>query len=201
MKHFNFAKTIFFSLSFTLTACGGGGKGSNDCNPQPPKEYSITQYQGKTLEYTSDLMQGMLDPNNKPAVAGTAIAWRRFAVSLKADVQTYYVQVPHFSLFASAYACSPSLGQARQTLSKMSITSAQDFNAQHPAGSELSSLFGVLDLPFNSVADLPASFPAPQLLTIFPQEQPMEGVHNFLVTITLDDGRKFEFTSGDIYLK
>jgi hypothetical protein len=200
MKHFNFTKTILLSLSLTLVACGGDGKGSNDCNPQPPKEYSITQYQGKTLEYTSDLMRGMLDPSNKPAVAGTAIAWRHFALSFTAEVQTYYVQVPRFSLFASAYACSPSLGQARQTLSKISITSAQDFNAQYPVGSELANLFGVLDLPFNSVADLPASFPAPQLLTIFPQEQPIEGIHNFLVTITLDDGRKFEFTSGDIYL-
>lgn len=198
MSNSDFAKSIIFCLSLTLAGCGGNG--SDDCK-SPPREYSVNYYQGNTLEYTSDLKQAMADPSNKPAAPGTEIPWQRLALSLKADVQTYYVQAPHFSLFASAHACSPSLGQARQTLSKISITSTQDFNAQHPAGSELASVFSLLDLPFNSVADLPANFPAPQTLTIFLRDQPDSGIHSFLVTITLNDGRKFEFTSGDTYLK
>jgi hypothetical protein len=199
MKNSDFAKAIIFSLSLALAACGGNS--GDDCDPPPAKEYSITQYQGKTLEYTNNLMHAMADPSNKPAFAGTEIPWRRFALSFKADIQTYSVQVPRISLFASAYACSPAMDHARQMLNKISITSAQDFNSQYPAGTELASLFSVLDLPFASVADLPAGFPAPKTLTIFLKEQPAEGVHNFLVTINLNDGRKFEFTTGDIYLK
>lgn len=199
MNNSKLVKTIIFCSLLTLAACGGNGGG--DCNPPPAKEYSITQYQGKTLEYTNDLTHAMADPSSKPAVAGTAIAWRRFALSVKADVQTYSVQAPRFSLFASAYACSPPNDGARQMLNKLSITSAQDFDANHPAGTELANLFSALDLPFTSVADLPPGFPAPQALTIFLREQPTEGIHNFLITITLDDGRKFEFSSGDMYLK
>lgn len=198
MNNSNPAKAIIFCSLLTLAACGGNR--GDDCK-SPPREYSVNHYQGTSLEYTDNLKQAMVDPSNKPATPGAEIPWRRLALSLKADIQTYYVHRPHFSLFASAHACSPSLGQARQTLSKISITSAQNFNAQYPAGSELASLFNLLDMPFNSVTDLPSGFPAPQTLTIFLREQPDEGVHNFLVTIALNDGRNFEFSSGDIYLK
>ncbi len=198
MKNSDFAKAIIFSLPLALAACGGNG--DDDCK-STPREYSVNHYQGYSLEYTSDLKQAMTDQSNKPATPGAEIPWRRLALLLKADVQTYYVRTPAFSLFASAYACSPAMDRARQMLNKISITSAQDFNSQYPAGTELASLFSVLDLPFTSVADLPAGFPAPQTLTIFLKEQPTEGVLNFLVTIALSDGRKFEFTSGDTYLK
>lgn len=101
MNNSNPTKAIIFCSLLTLVACGGNR--GDDCK-SPPREYSVNHYQGTSLEYTDDLKQAMVDPSNKPATPGAEIPWRRLALSLKADIQTYYVHRPHFSLFASAHA-------------------------------------------------------------------------------------------------
>ena len=192
------AKTIVLCLPLVLGGCGGGG---DDCDPVA-KEYSVMQYQGQTLEYTSELRKGMADLSNKPVSANSQVEWRKMAIHLKADAQFYNVQIPTISLFPTANACSPSLGNARQTLTSISITSADDFNNQYPAGSELAGLFTALDSAFVSLTDMNGvGLHAPLDLKVFLREAPSEGVHNFHVTLKLSDAREFQFMTGNLYLK
>lgn len=193
-------KIIAFSIPFTLSACGGNSS-TDDCKSSP-REYSVTQYQGSSLEYPTPLNQATTTTIHTPIATNAVVPWQQFAIKLTADVQTYYVQLPTISLFTTANACSPSPGNARQNLSKISITSSRDFNAQHPAGTELASVFTALYQPFSSLVDIPVdSLHAPRELVIFLREAPNEGTQNFQVTITLSDTRSFRFTTGDIYLK
>ena len=191
-------KAIALCMPLVLSGCGGG---EPDCD-LPPREYSVTQYQAKTLEYTSELRQAMADITNKPVVANSQVEWKKMAILLKADAQTYNVQIPRISLFPMANACSPQLASARQKLTGISITSAYDFNNQYPAGSELAGLFTALDHPFTSLSDMASiGFPAPLELRIFLREAPVEGLKNFKVTLKLSDAREFQISTSDIYLK
>jgi hypothetical protein len=192
------AKIIALCLPLIL---GGCGSGAYDCDPAP-REYSVTHYKGQVLGYNSELRKGMADISNKPVSANEQIEWKKMAISLKADAQFYNVQIPAISLFPMANACSPSLGNARQTLTKISITSANDFNNQYPAGTELAELFTALDFAFVSLTDMTGvGLPAPLALRIFLREAPREGVHNFSVTLNLSDAREFQFVTGNLYLK
>ena len=194
-------KTIALCVPLVLGGCGGSERNDDDCD-SPPREYLVTQYHVQALEYNSELRHGMPDINNKPVAANSQVDWKKMAILIKADAQTYNVQIPRISLFPMANACSPQLASASQTIAGISITSSSDFNNQYPAGSELAGLFTALDQPFESIIDIVnIQYPAPLELRLFLREAPTAGPKNFQVTLKLSDGREFQMTTGEIYLK
>lgn len=190
-------------VSLALSACGSG---SSTCDGnEVAKEYLVNNYQVKMVQYAEPINNQSAYKLSTEVNSGAEVSWNTFSIEVKADFQTYTVDTsvfPTFTLFNQVLACSPNPGTAKQQLSKISITSTHDYNEKYPAGSELASLFATLDFPFTPVADFTKyAAPAPKAIKIHLLEAPVTAQQNFTIAITLDDGRHFSLSTGDVRLK
>lgn len=80
---------------------------------------------------------------------GQVVTSYNFILELKASTNIRYVkntknQLTNLSIISSAQACSPALPITNEIISMLNITSSDDFDATHPAGSNLNELFTVV---------------------------------------------------------
>lgn len=184
---------------FLLGACGGTTDTS--CTGSKPAEYLITNYITTLVRYEKPLEVGLTELP-KSLAANESPAWNRFSIELKATYQLYQVKaLPQlrFSLFEIAMACSPRGPAGKQNLTKISITSADDFSDKYPAGSELVPLFESIDHGAIKLTLLLVNSPAPLSLKLKLLESPQFARQNFNVQITLDDGSNYILNTGDVY--
>lgn len=150
----------------------------------------------------------------EPVTPDTQVAWQNYRIQLDIDTSVVNSGASGWtlSLFPTAYACSPVANYAtEQRVASFSITSSRDLNQQHPAGSELNSLFAAVayediysrlnyfdqpDADFPALATLEdyesASAPAPRRLVLRLLEMPQPGEHQFSVEVQLEDGSLLE---------
>jgi len=195
----NFKAVGIACLVFLLTACGGAADTS--CNGNKPDEYLITNYIATLVRYEKPIEVAQTQVP-KPLATNESPTWNTFSIELKAAYQRYQVKaLPQwrFSLFETAMACSPVGPAGKQKLTKISITSADDFSDKYPAGSELVSLFEDIDHGALKLSLLLVNSPAPLALKLKLLESPQFARQNFNVQITLDDGNHYSLNTGDVY--
>lgn len=185
---------------FMLAACGGSTGNDSTCGPVVNQERLITQFTASLMRYEKPIdpvvqeIPKVLAPNESPT-------WNRFSIALRATYQTYSVQIEpriEFSLFEQANACSIVI-KGKQRITKMSITSANNFSASYPAGSELLNLFAWVDNDYLSLTTLLLNQPSPLDFEIKLRESPQFARQNFTIQIGLDDGSSFTLNTGDVY--
>ncbi len=183
-----------------LAACGGAGGKDPACGSEVNQDRLVTNYVSSLMRYEKPIdpivqeIPKVLAPNESPT-------WNRFSIDLKATYQTYSVQLQpriEFSLFEKANACSIVI-KGKQRITKISITSANDFGASYPAGSELLSLFAMVGNDFVSLTTLLLNQPAPLKFELKLRESPQFSRQNFTIQIGLDDGSSFTLNTGDVY--
>lgn len=191
---------ICFSL--ILSACGSD---STPCDEKAPaKEYLVNNYQVKMVQYAAPIDNQSEYKIPTTIATGAEVNWDTFSIEVKADIQTYTVnnsELPRFTLLNQAQACSPNPGTAKQKVVGISITNSYDLNEKYPAGSELASLFAIINFPYTPLADWVTPItPAPKSIKLYLLEKPLGIHHNFSIEITLDDGQHFLLNTGDIRL-
>jgi hypothetical protein len=195
----NLAGISVLLVSLLLSSCGGSA--GNTCDGATPKQYLITGYNASLVHYDKPIDYANPQPS-KPLANNDSPAWNTFSLEVKASYQNYQTKILpilRFSLFEPAMACSLVLPAGKQKLTKISITSANDFNSAYPAGSELVALFR--SIPHSSVQlpSLLVNSPAPLTLSLKLLEAPQYARQNFEVQITLDDGSVYILKTGDVY--
>jgi hypothetical protein len=199
----NLVGTGVFCVSLLLSSCGGNPTDIEGCGGTPPRVYLITGYDASLVRYDQPIEIG----NNqlpKSLASNESPEWNTFSLELKAAYQNYQANalpVLHFSLFAQAMACSPALPAGKQKLTKISITSANDYSTAYPAGSELLPLFGAINYAVTDLGHLLINSSAPLELKLKLIEAPQNSRQNFEVQITLDDGSIYILKTGDVYFK
>jgi hypothetical protein len=193
---------IFVVCGAILSACGGEAADSTGCGSGIKWEYLINGYSANLVRYEKSVefftMQTPI-----PLVNNESPGWNTFGLEVKAVYQRYQAKVlpkPQFSLFARAMACSPAIVGGKQKVTNISITSANDFNDTHLAGSELVSLFGAIGY-VSKLTTMLVGAPAPLELHLKLLETPQYARQSFDVEITLDDGSVFLMKTGDVYFK
>lgn len=183
-----------------LSACGGGDNPGGSCNGSTPWVYLVTGYTTSLARYDKPLDPVVVQVA-KPLAANESPTWNAFSIELKAAYQKYQAQaLPtlRFSLFAQAFACSPNLS-GKQKVTKVSITSANDFSDKYPAGSELVSLFESINHSYIKLTNLLVNSGAPLQLSLKLLEAPQFARQNFEIQIILDDGSAYSLKTGDVY--
>ncbi|MFK8056073.1 MAG: hypothetical protein AB8F78_08145 [Saprospiraceae bacterium] len=140
------------------------------------------------------------------------VSFDRLAIRLKFEQVDYGINSPfRFNLIQSAYACDPAPPTTDERLDSIVIKSTIDFNAQLPAGSNLSQLFDVVVYSndnYNERFDLNeylSTMPAgPNWLILLLKEQPAEtGAFSFDIAYHQDgiDNDLFEFTTESVVIR
>lgn len=193
---------IFVVCGAILSACGGETADSTGCGSNITWEYLINGYNASLVRYEKSVeFYTMQTPI--PLASNDSPEWNTFGLEIKAAYQRYQAKAQpklQFSLFAQAMACSPAIVGGKQKVTKISITSANDFNAAYPAGSELVSLFGAIGY-VSKLTNMLVGAPAPLELHLRLLEAPQSARQSFDVEITLDDGSVFLMKTGDVYFK
>lgn len=197
----NLAGISVFCISLLLSSCGGNPNHIDSCGGSTSQwEYLITGYNASLVRYEKPIELGVTQ-TPKPLADNQFSEWSTFSIELKAAYQRYQANASpslQFSLFAQAMACSPVLA-GKQKVNKISIISAGDFNRQHPAGSELISLFESIDHPNINLNSLLLNSQAPLQLRLKLLAIPETPVHTFDIQITLNDGTFFLLKTGTVY--
>jgi len=191
-----------FCVLLLLSSCGGDPKDIDTCGESPTWVYVITGYNTSLVRYEKPL-EPPISQVPKPLANNESPEWNTFSIELKATYQKYQANVLpalRFSLFAQAFACSPNLS-GKQKVTKISITSANDFSDKYPAGSELVSLFESINHSYTKLTGLLVNSGAPLELKLRLLEAPQNTRQNFEVQITLDDGSIYILKTGDVYFK
>lgn len=194
----NFAGISTLCVSLLLSSCGGDTK--NSCGGSNPSEKLITSYSASLTRYDKPIDPVVLQVS-KSLASNESPTWNTFSIELKATYQNYQVKtLPtlQFSLFAQAFACSPNPG-GKQTVTKISITSANDFSDKYPAGSELVSVFESINHSYIKLTTLLVNSRAPLQLNLKLLEAPQFARQNFEVQISLDDGITYIQKTGEVY--
>lgn len=190
------------ALCLLLSSCGGGDP-TDTCGGTLPKQqvYLITGYNTSLVHYDKPI--DSVTPQSPKLLANNeSPAWNTFSIELNAVYQHYQAKalpVLQFSLFAQAMACSPPLPIGKQKLTKISITSANNYSDKYPAGSELVGLFESINHGAIKLTSVLVNSPAPLQLRLKLLEAPQYARQNFEVHITLDDGSVYSLKTGDVY--
>lgn len=197
------ARVILAGLSIAvLVSCGGDNDGSVPCGDTSAKQERVVSNFSSTLMIYNKPIDPVVQEIPSPLALNQSPTWNRFSISLQATYQTYSVQLKpriEFSLFEQANACSLVPPAAKQRLTKISITSANDFSASYPASSELLNVFAWVNNDSLSLTSLLLNQPAPLKLELKLREPPQFARQNFTIQITLDDGGTYLLNTGDIY--
>lgn len=115
----------------------------------------------------------------------------------------YYASVP---AAAALHACSPDEGGkgTREIIEDIQVTSNQDFDEQHPAGSSLNDLFSINDIYTHELIELnqflqgnPAARREKFILRM--RKKPTKSmIHQFTIKYAHTDGERFEETAKPI---
>ncbi len=199
----NLAGISTLCVSLLLSACGGGGDPTDTCGGSPPKQqvYLVTGYNTSLVRYEKPI-ESVTPQSPKPLANNESPTWNTFSIELKATFQNYQAKalpVLQFSLFPQAIACSPPLPVGKQKLTKISITSANDFSAAYPAGSELVSVFESIHHGAAKLTSVLVGSAAPLNLNLKLLAAPQFARQNFEIQITLDDGNVYILKTGDVY--
>jgi hypothetical protein len=190
-------------VSLLLNSCGGSGDPTDTCGGSLPKQqvYLITGYNTSMVRYEKPI-ETLTPQSPKPLANNESLTWNTFSLELQAIYQNYQAKaLPalQFSLFAQAMACSPPLPVGKQKLTKISITSANDYSDKYPAGSELVDVFESINHGEIKLTSLLVNSSAPLQLRLKLIEAPQYARQNFEVQITLDDGSVYSLKTGDVY--
>lgn len=190
-------------LCLLLSSCGGGGDPTDTCGGTLPKQqiYLLTGYNSSLVRYEKPI-ETVTPQLPKPLANNESPMWNTFSIELKAIYQNYQAKalpVLQFSLFAQAMACSPPLPAGKQKLTKISITSANDFSAAYPAGAELVDVFESIQHGAVKLTHALVNSSAPLNLNLKLLAAPQYARQNFEVQITLDDGSVYSLKTGDVY--
>ena len=82
-------------------------------------------------------------------IANDTVDFNMYSIDIKPKQETYFAQHSSrwsFSLINSAYACDPAIPQTDEKIDSIVITSAKDFDINHPSGIDLSDVFDVVVL-------------------------------------------------------
>jgi hypothetical protein len=193
----NLAGISVLCVSLLLNSCGGTGDGP--CGSNSPEKL-ITGYSASLARYDKPIDPVVLQ-DAKPLANNESPVWNAFSIELKATYQNYQARalpVLRFSLFAQAFACSPNPG-GKQKVTKISITSADDFSDKYPAGSELVSVFESINHTYIKLTNVLVNSRAPLQLSLKLLEAPQYARQSFEVQISLDDGNTYILKTGDVY--
>jgi hypothetical protein len=190
------------ALCLLLSSCGGGDP-TDTCGGSPPKQqvYLITGYSTSLVSYEKPI-ETVTPQSPKPLANNESPTWNTFSLELQATYQSYQAKVLpvlQFSLFAQAMACSPVVPAGKQKLTKISITSANNYSDKYPAGSELVDVFESINHGAIKLTSLLVNSSAPLQLRLKLIEVPQYARQNFEVRITLDDGSVYSLKTGDVY--
>lgn len=199
----NLAGISALCVSLLLNSCGGGGDPTDTCGGTLPKQqvYLITGYNTSMVRYEKPI-ETVTSQSPKPLANNESPAWNTFSLELQASYQSYQAKaIPmlQFSLFPQAMACSPPLPAGKQKLTKISITSANNYSDKYPAGSELVDVFESINHGAIKLTSLLVNSSAPLQLRLKLLEAPQYARQNFEVQITLDDGSVYSLKTGDVY--
>lgn len=188
-------------LCWLLSSCGGDP--TDTCGGSSPKQkvYLITGYSSNLVRYDKPI-ETVIPQSPQLLANNESPMWNSFSIELNAAYQNYQAKalpVLQFSLFAQAVACSPVPPAGKQKLTKISITSANDYSAKYPAGSELVNVFESINHGAIKLSSLLVNSPAPLQLRLKLIEAPQYARQNFEVHITLDDGSVYSLKTGDVY--
>lgn len=119
------------SLLFIFSLINSCKKGGGECGNLKPKFYA-TKMSGETLDsiYPS---QNITD--------STVIRYDDLKISISFSGKHYSEAKSEFSLISSAYACDPVPPYSEEKITSITITSDQDFDSLHVAGTDLSDVF------------------------------------------------------------
>ncbi len=136
-----FAFALLLGLPAAFAACD---MVVDDCGPFD-NTFEITGFQTEALE--TEVSGDSLSTHLRlTPIEGDTVAYDRFAIRMLAQIDTYSADAessPSFSLVRRAYACSPPPLASEETIRDIQIYSDQDFDAAHPAGTDLAGLFDV----------------------------------------------------------
>jgi hypothetical protein len=188
------------ALCLLLSSCGGDP--TDTCGGSPPEQkvYLINGYNTNLVRYDKPI--DSVTPQSPKLLANNeSPAWNTFSIELNAAYQHQAKALPvlQFSLFAQAMACSPVPPAGKQKLTKISITSANDYSDKYPAGRELVDVFESINHGAIKLTSLLVNSSAPLQLRLKLLEAPQYARQNFEVHITLDDGSIYSLKTGDVY--
>ncbi|MFV1984850.1 MAG: hypothetical protein ACC657_14990 [Thiohalomonadales bacterium] len=140
--------SILFLIFLLLLSCRHDGTTVSTCADSPPGYYDIQNMVANDLLYEGTNPDSYSWYNTRPIPAGQTVTNTNFIVELESSGKVDYVnnQRKFFlksSLISSAYACTRALPATYEIISAINITSNNDFDAMHPAGSNLNDLFTV----------------------------------------------------------
>ena len=209
MKRFLLLSLLCISLSFSSCSIFGPCWGS----PDAEKFW--------TLDFDSEIRKVMIDDTSEEltpnllAIESDTLAQGEFGIWMVPVQEFYYVEHqrrPAISFVQSAYACSLPAPTSDEVITNIQIVSNNDFDANHPAGSDISDLFSiiVLDVP-NANRYFEFSLPDflstrrnayDEIILVLDAEPEQTGAFNFTVTYTQEGERltSYAYTTEDVLL-
>lgn len=150
-------------------------------------------------------------------IQNDSVDFDKYAIVLHPDTESYSANTPspwHFSLIQSAYACSPPPLSTDEKIDSIFITSTTDFDANHPAGTDLADLFDIVissyfmdtyQEKFDLVEFLETSPAVPNDMTLILKGQP-DVTANFEFNVKyyqdgVDDNDFFEHTTDAVVIR
>lgn len=206
---------LIFSAYFTILIIGLIACDEiNDCGPFPNKFKVVgldwVNYKAIYSD-TADtkLVLSYIDNDSE--------IFNEYSIFIAPRQETYFAQNSmdwNFSLIQSAYACSPVIPTTDEKIDSVVILSQKDFDANHPAGTDLSDLFEIVVLDnangiyyekFEMENYLSTNPTVPNELTMILKHQP-DITTDFVFSIKyyqkgIDDNDFFEFTTNKIIIK
>lgn len=201
---------IYLVLStMSLISCN-----TDDCGGPFNNRYKTTGFEWSHYRVTNseDAISGL----DLQTIVNDSVVYNQYAISIFFN-QEYYraqnVNVEKIGGMNRVYACSPAEPITDEKLEDILITSEIDFNAEHPAGTNLSDLFDVVvtaygysdyDRKYSIGEYLASKPPVPIKLTLILKEAPQTiGEFAFFVQLYLEgiDFAYFGFTTSEIVIR
>ena len=134
---------LFVSFIFILLA---GIISCDPCGPFPNKfKVSGLDWVNYSAVYSDTASTRLM----LSEIANDTVDFNMYSIDIKPRQETYFAQQSSswsFSLINSAYACDPGIPQTDEKIDSIVITSAKDFDINHPSGMDLSDVFDVVVL-------------------------------------------------------
>jgi hypothetical protein len=133
-----FSITTFLFLFSLINSCKKYGSDCGDIN----NKFYATTMMGETYDSTNR-SQNITD--------STIISFENLRISVNFTGKYYSEAKSDFSLISSAFACDPVPPYSEEKIMDITITSDQDFNTLHPAGTNLTDVFYVKKYTYDNI--------------------------------------------------